>query len=237
MCGAFILLTNTWSVTGGTHSLARFVSFPFQVILWSTTVCLDTPWLERQSSHVNSIPTCHLKPRHQHVKVCLRANQEQPFSKSIKLIHYWLKKAKEFWRFEIAFASYSQLFDAHLKLNTKTAFKEPIVEMVPQVWSQMSKRKAQVTLGFTFSVGDVKVLTHKGVAFLWHGWLECLSSDESLSLLPLTVEEMLRFDHWCRMNRVFFPIMEQEGACALLRGDTAKVPPTHLRVRLLLCIP
>lgn len=47
--------------------------------------------------------------------------------------------------------------------------------MVPQVWSQMPKRKAQVTLNFTFSVSDIKVLTHKGVAFLWHGWLECLS--------------------------------------------------------------
>lgn len=108
--------------------------------------------------------------------------------------------------------------------------------MIPQGWSQMLKRKAQVTLNLTFSVSDIKVLTDKGVAFLWHGWLECLSFDEPLSLLPPTVEEMLKFDQWRRMNRASFPITKQKGACAPLRGDIAKVPPTHLRVRLLLCV-
>lgn len=41
--------------------------------------------------------------------------------------------------------------------------------MIPQGWSQMLKRTAQVTLDFTFSVSDIKVLADKGVAFLWQG--------------------------------------------------------------------
>lgn len=47
--------------------------------------------------------------------------------------------------------------------------------MVRRVLSHMPERKAQVTLNFTFSASGVKVLTHKGVASLRHGWLECLS--------------------------------------------------------------
>lgn len=67
-----------------------------QVILWSTAVYLDTHWLERQSSHVNSIPTCCLKRRHQHVKVCLHSNQEHAFSKNNLMNSLLTQRQKNF---------------------------------------------------------------------------------------------------------------------------------------------
>lgn len=44
------------------------------------------------------------------------------------------------------------------------------------------KEGAQVSLNFTFSVGDMKVIKDKGVASAWRGCLECLSLDEPRSL-------------------------------------------------------
>lgn len=94
----------------------------------------------------------------------------------------------------------------------------------------MSKiKKLKWPSNFILSVSDIKVSNTKVFSFSMTQLIEVslLIQVFFLLFLPLSVEEMLRFDHWCRMNRVSFPLWSKKRSlCSAKRGHNQSASHT-----------